>query len=64
MSTPVALQPAQLKLDVGVRVAQLAKEQTQAQGEIIMNLISAAAPTQTVAPAPEGNLGNNIDVHV
>ena len=63
MSTPVALQPAQLKLDVGVKVANLAKDQMQAQGETILNLINAAsAPPQ--APAPEGSLGHNIDVHV
>lgn len=64
MSTPVALQPAQLKLDVGVKVAQLAKEQMQAQGETILNLINAASPTQTPATTPEGSLGHNIDVHV
>ncbi|MCH1921558.1 putative motility protein [Shewanella sp. A3A] len=63
MSTPVALQPAQLKLDVGVKVAQMAKEQMQAQGDTILTLINGAAPTQ--APAtPEGSLGHNIDVHV
>ncbi|KFZ37463.1 hypothetical protein HR45_10635 [Shewanella mangrovi] len=45
---------------VGVRVAQLAKQQQQAEGQIAVDLIEAAAP----APKPEGNLGNNIDVTV
>ncbi|WP_417762263.1 cytoplasmic protein [Shewanella sp.] len=43
---------------VGVRVAQLAKDQQKAEGQIALNLIQAAAP----APQPEGNLGHNIDV--
>ncbi|MCH1925563.1 cytoplasmic protein [Shewanella sp. C32] len=46
---------------VGVRVAQLAKDQQKAEGQIALNLIQAAAPSQP-APKPEGSLGHNIDV--
>jgi uncharacterized membrane protein len=41
--------------DVGVKVAQLAKEQQKAEGEIAVKLIEAALP------APVGNSGHNIN---
>lgn len=42
---------------VGVKVAQLAKEQQKVEGQIAMQLIAAAAP----APQPVGNAGHNIN---
>ena len=41
--------------DVGVKVAQLAKEQQKAEGQIAVNLINAATPQ------PVGNSGHNIN---
>lgn len=40
---------------VGVKVAQLAKEQQKVQGQIAVDLIAAAAPK------PIGNSGHNIN---
>ncbi|ABN60388.1 cytoplasmic protein [Shewanella baltica] len=40
---------------VGVKVAQLAKEQQKAEGKIAVDLIAAAAPK------PVGNAGHNIN---
>ncbi len=40
---------------VGVKVAQLAKEQQQAEGQIAVELINATTP------APVGNTGHNIN---
>ncbi|WP_299802238.1 cytoplasmic protein [uncultured Shewanella sp.] len=44
---------------VGVKVAQMAKDQQEVQGEIALSLINAAAPE--VAKAPVGNIGHNIN---
>lgn len=45
---------------IGVKVAQLAKNQQEAEGQIALDLINAAT-----APAPKaqpvGNIGHNID---
>ncbi|MCS6094429.1 MULTISPECIES: cytoplasmic protein [Shewanella] len=40
---------------IGVKVAQLAKEQQKAEGQMAMDLIAAAAPK------PIGNAGHNIN---
>ncbi|MGE6382522.1 cytoplasmic protein [Shewanella baltica] len=40
---------------IGVKVAQLAKEQQKAEGQMAMDLIAAAAPK------PVGNAGHNIN---
>lgn len=40
--------------NIGVKVAQLAKEQQKAEGEIAVKLIEATAP-------PQGNSGHNIN---
>ncbi|MBT1444282.1 cytoplasmic protein [Shewanella sp. JM162201] len=45
---------------VGVKVAQLAKEQQKVEGQIAVDLINAAtAPAPKSAPV--GNIGHNID---
>lgn len=43
---------------VGVKVAQLAKEQQKAEGQIAVDLINAAVPQ------PVGNTGHNINTTV
>ncbi|QSX30569.1 cytoplasmic protein [Shewanella cyperi] len=44
---------------IGVKVAQLAKGQQEAEGQIAIDLINAAsAPAKS---APVGNTGHNID---
>ncbi|GIU44395.1 cytoplasmic protein [Shewanella algidipiscicola] len=53
------LQPNMSNGSVGVKVAQLAKEQQQAEGEIALQLINAATPAPSAAPV--GNIGNNIN---
>ncbi|MGS0680255.1 cytoplasmic protein [Shewanella sp. 125m-7] len=52
------LQPNMSHGSVGVKVAQMAKEQQEVQGEIALSLINAAMPA---TPAPVGNTGNNIN---
>ncbi|WP_372871418.1 cytoplasmic protein [Shewanella sp.] len=45
---------------IGVKVAQLAKNQQKVEGQIALDLISAAtAPAPKSAPV--GNIGHNID---
>ncbi|MCE9685683.1 cytoplasmic protein [Shewanella sp. AS16] len=44
--------------NVNVKVMQLAKQQQEMQGEMVMQLIDAA----DIAPAPVNNTGHNIDV--
>jgi len=39
----------------------LAKSQQKQEGQMVMQLLQSAAAS---APAPVGNLGNNIDIHV
>ena len=53
------LQPNLSNGSIGVKVAQLAKEQQQAEGEIALQLIEAvdAAPSAE----PVGNSGHNIN---
>ncbi|AQS40004.1 hypothetical protein Sps_04924 [Shewanella psychrophila] len=43
-----------------VKVAQLAKEQQKAEGEIALQLIEAASPAPQSAPV--GNSGHNINI--
>lgn len=53
------LQPNMSHGDVGVKVAQLAKEQQQIEGDIALQLINAAVPEAPKAPV--GNTGHNIN---
>ncbi len=50
------LQPNMSHGDVGVKVAQMAKDQQEMQGKMALQLINAAAPQ-----APVGNTGHNIN---
>lgn len=59
MSISLNSQPLPVNTDngaVGVKVAQLAKEQQKAEGEIAVQLINAVP-----SPAPVGNTGHNIN---
>lgn len=58
LTTP-NLEPNLQHGQVGVKVAQLAKQQQEVQGEIALELIAAATP-----PKPEGNKGHHIDIRV
>ncbi|MDR8525081.1 MULTISPECIES: hypothetical protein [Shewanella] len=53
------LQPNMSHGAVGVKVAQLAKDQQKIEGDIALQLINAAVPE--AAPAPVGNSGHNIN---
>ncbi|ABZ75377.1 conserved hypothetical protein [Shewanella halifaxensis HAW-EB4] len=53
------LQPNMSHGDVGVKVAQMAKDQQKIEGDIALSLINAAAPE--AAKAPVGNTGHNIN---
>ena len=53
------LEPNLSNGNVGVKVAQLAKEQQEAEGEIALQLIQATAPA-----APVGNSGHNVNIKV
>lgn len=53
------LQPNMSHGEVGVKVAQLAKDQQKIEGDIALQLINAAVPE--AAPAPVGNTGHNIN---
>lgn len=53
------LQPNMSHGDVGVKVAQMAKDQQEMQGEMALQLINAAAPQAPQAPV--GNTGHNIN---
>ncbi|ACA85224.1 hypothetical protein [Shewanella woodyi] len=53
------LEPNLSNGNIGVKVAQLAKEQQQAEGEIALQLIQATEPA-----APSGNAGHNINIKV
>lgn len=45
--------------------AALAKTQQKQEGKMTMQLLqSAVATSPTPAPAPQGNLGHNIDIRV
>lgn len=60
MTISVNSQPVALNIEngsVGVKVAQLAKEQQKAEGEIAVQLIKATEPTS----GPVGNTGHNIN---
>ncbi len=48
--------------NINVKVAQLAKEQQKAEGQIALQLIEAAAPAPESAPV--GNAGHNINIKV
>lgn len=48
--------------NIGVKVAQLAKEQQEVEGDIALQLIQAAEPAP--ASAPVGNSGHNINIKV
>ncbi|MCL1145671.1 cytoplasmic protein [Shewanella sp. 10N.261.52.F9] len=50
------LQPNMSHGAVGVKVAQIAKDQQKIEGDIAMQLINAAVPE-----APVGNTGHNIN---
>ncbi|MCE9677749.1 cytoplasmic protein [Shewanella sp. AS1] len=52
------LQPNMSHGSVGVKVAQIAKSQQQAEGEMILQLIEAT--TAPATPAPVGNSGHII----
>ncbi|WP_076416304.1 cytoplasmic protein [Shewanella sp. UCD-KL12] len=56
------LEPNLSNGNVGVKVAQLAKEQQQVEGDIALQLIDAAAPAPEAAPV--GNAGHNINIKV
>ncbi|MCL2912575.1 cytoplasmic protein [Shewanella corallii] len=44
------------------KVAEMTKNQQQVEGQIVMDLISAAsAPAKSQAPQPVGNIGHNIN---
>ncbi|MGS0677168.1 cytoplasmic protein [Shewanella sp. 125m-1] len=45
--------------DVGVKVAQMAKDQQKIEGDIALSLINAAIPDTPQAPV--GNTGHNIN---
>lgn len=53
------LEPNLSNGNIGVKVAQLAKEQQEAEGEIALQLIQATAPT-----TPVGNSGHNVNIKV
>ncbi|ABO22668.1 MULTISPECIES: hypothetical protein [Shewanella] len=53
------LQPNLSNGSVGVKVAQLAKEQQQAEGEIALQLIEAVDSAPSAGPV--GNSGHNIN---
>ncbi|MCL1140088.1 cytoplasmic protein [Shewanella pneumatophori] len=53
------LQPNMSHGEVGVKVAQLAKDQQKIEGDIALQLINAAVPEAT--PSPVGNTGHNIN---
>ncbi|WP_394229582.1 cytoplasmic protein [Shewanella colwelliana] len=53
------LQPNLSNGNIGVKVAQLAKEQQQAEGEIALQLIEAVDATPKAAPV--ANSGHNIN---
>lgn len=48
--------------NIGVKVAQLAKEQQEVEGEIALQLIQATEPA--AASAPVGNSGHNINIKI
>lgn len=56
------LEPNMSNGSVGVKVAQLAKGQQEAEGEIALQLIQAALPETPVAPV--GNSGHNVNIKV
>ncbi|GGZ18135.1 MULTISPECIES: cytoplasmic protein [Shewanella] len=63
MTVSLNSQPLPVNMDtgaVGVKVAQLAKQQQEAEGEIALQLIQAATPAQEPA-GPVGNIGHNIN---
>ncbi|QFU21415.1 cytoplasmic protein [Shewanella eurypsychrophilus] len=47
--------------NIGVKVAQLAKEQQEVEGDIALQLIQAAEPATST---PVGNSGHNINIKV
>ncbi|WP_394201166.1 cytoplasmic protein [Shewanella waksmanii] len=53
------LEPNLSNGSVGVKVAQLAKEQQQVEGDIALQLVQAADPAPQSAPV--GNSGHNIN---
>ena len=53
------LQPNMSHGNVGVKVAQMAKDQQKIEGDIALSLINAAIPEAVKAPV--GNTGHNIN---
>ncbi|GAA4882473.1 cytoplasmic protein [Ferrimonas pelagia] len=57
--------PADLSLgSVGVKVAQLSKQQQQVEGAIALQLIQAALPEALPVPAPTERAGQHINLRV
>ncbi|MCF1428766.1 MAG: cytoplasmic protein [Shewanella sp.] len=60
--TPVSNTSFNIAMSHVSKIAEMGKNQQQIEGQIVMDLISAAsAPAQSAAPQPIGNIGHNIN---
>ncbi|MGI2258759.1 cytoplasmic protein [Shewanella sp. GXUN23E] len=60
--TPVSNTGFNIAMSHVSKIAEMSKNQQKIEGQIVMDLISAAsAPAPSAAPQPVGNIGQNIN---